>query len=858
MHDVALKDIPTSFQRGLTHTQVVQQRARYGRNALTKKKSVNPFILFLQQCNQSLVYILLLAGVVTFMLEHYIDSIIIFLVVLINAIVGFIQEYKALKSVQSLTSCIQSYAWVIREGKKIRIATCELVMHDVVCVEQGDKIPADIRLVQVKQCSIDESALTGESVPVQKHTEVLPTQTLVADQKNMAFMGTLVTTGNAIGIVSAIGDSTQIGKINTLINKADILQTPLTQKIHQFSQVLLYVILSLAVLAFGIGIVQGNNWLDTFLSAVALAVAAIPEGLPAAVTITLAIGVSRMAKHKAIITKLPAVETLGSTTIICSDKTGTLTKNQMTVEHIYTQEGAFSVQGTGYDTKGNILLDGKPIDVSSYPLLQQTLLCGALCTTAHLSSLHGDPTELALLVSAHKAGISTAFYKKIDEQPFDSHLHYMATLHKGVDGTYIYVKGAAEMLVHACHNTDEHWHEVIESYAKKGLRVLGFAVQKADTLSALDLHACRFVGLQAMMDPPREEVVNSISICHQAGIAVKMITGDHALTAQSIAHTIGISGEVLHGKTIGQSTDEQLEALVHSHHIFARVTPADKLRIVSLLQNSGAVVAMTGDGVNDAPSLKQANIGIAMGKSGTDVAKESADMILVDDNFTTIQEAVEEGRGVYQNLLKFITWTLPTNFAEGLIILVALLLGGLLPILPVQLLWINMSTAVLLGLMLAFEPKDKHIMHHKPHRIDEPILSRTLVLRIIGVGVYLCICAYLLFSYMIQAGYGEAIARTVAINIFVFGELVYVFNCRHMRKNIWQSSFFSNPLLLVGVICMIGLQLLMTYMPWFHFVLSTAPLPGYIWLYIIGASLLLGIGVEFEKYIRITLINKRG
>jgi len=853
-----LQQLDVSPTQGLSSEEVRRRQSKYGLNAIPKKKQKTPLELFLQQFTQPLVVILLIATVITALLQEWVDSSVIFGVVFVNAVIGFIQESKALKAIEALAKSVASEATVIRDGEKRRIPSAELTIGDVVLLQSGDKVPADLRLVQVRELQVDESSLTGESVPVIKQTDALDADTVLGDRSNMAYSSTLVTYGTGVGVVVAIGRNTEIGKINEMIAEADVLETPLTQSIARFSKVLLYVILSLAALTFVVGLVRGERWVDMFMAAVALAVAAIPEGLPAAVTITLAIGVARMAKRNAIIRKLPAVETLGSASVICSDKTGTLTQNQMTVQKIYAGSKLYSVTGVGYEPSGQFMHGEQAVSATENQALKETLICGLLCNDSNLIfvdgqwKIEGDPTEGALIVSAQKAGFTRktllSHLPRVDTIPFESAYQYMATLHarQEMNDTVVYVKGSVERLLERAQSALSDTGELAtldakrilqqaDTLASQGLRVLAFAYKIFDrsktTLSHADISdGLIFLGLQAMIDPPRPEAIEAVAACQSAGIRVKMITGDHELTALAIAQRLGIASpqatmdSVINGKTLTTLPEEQLPEVVEKTSVFARVAPGDKLRLVKALQKKGYIVAMTGDGVNDAPSLKQANIGIAMGIAGTDVAKEAADMILTDDNFATIEAAVEEGRNVYDNLVKFITWTLPTNFGEGLVILASVVAGLTLPILPVQLLWINMTTAILLGLMLAFEPKEPGIMNRPPREPNEPILTTSLVVRIIIVGTLLCVGALLFFELALQNGRTDAEARTIAVNIFVLGELFYLFNCRSLRYSMFKIGLFSNPLIWLGVSGMLALQVLYTYLPFMNVAFQSAPL----------------------------------
>ena len=876
----------SSITHGLSSEDVAGRKEKFGPNTITQKKTAGPLILFLEQFNQPLVYILVVATVITAALKEWVDSSVIFGVVLVNAIIGFFQESKARKAIDSLAKSMTSEVTVIRDGKKQRIRAVDLTMGDTVLLQSGDKVPADLRLIQLRELQIDESALTGESVPVVKQTAVLASDTVLADRTNIAYSSTLVTYGTGIGVVIAIGNGTEIGMINQMIASADILATPLTKKIGQFSTLLLYIILALALVTFFVGLLRGESVFEMFITAVALAVAAIPEGLPAAVTITLAIGVAKMAKHNAIIRKLPAVETLGSTSVICSDKTGTLTQNQMTVEEIFAGDKLFDVTGVGYAPQGEFTYKGKKNDPVTDHSLLECLTAGLLCNDSNLVfkengwKIEGDPTEGALLTAGQKAGLSRESlfkkYHRVDCIPFESQHQYMATLDQEINSqrSIIYLKGSVESVLSRCSdvlldtgNTEPFdsvkYHQVANETARKGLRVLAFArsthISAKKTISHDDVsRGMTFLGFQAMIDPPRPEAIKAVKTCKMAGIDIKMITGDHELTALSIARKIGIedkcdgddTGCVLSGKKIAHLTDEELIKIARTTSVFARVAPEDKLRLVKALQANGDTIAMTGDGVNDAPSLRQANIGIAMGITGTDVAKETADMILTDDNFAAIEAAVEEGRGVYDNLIKFITWTLPTNFGEGLVVLAAVVAGVALPILPVQILWVNMTTAVLLGLMLAFEPKEPGIMTRPPILPNAPVLSNPLIVRIGIVGVLLCAGAFGFSEWAIQAGRSDAAARTIAVNIFVFGELFYLFNCRSLRFSMFKIGMFSNKFLLAGVFGMTLLQILFTYTPFMNVAFQSEPISGIDWLVILGVGLAIYLLIELEKKIQ--------
>jgi len=849
---------------------------------MTARKRLSEGMRFLLQFHQPLIYILLAATGITVALGEWVDASVIFGVVFINAVAGYLQEAKAEKAIDALAKMAVTEATVRRGGEKLRIPSAQLVPGDLVLLQSGGRVPADLRLVQQRNLQIEEAALTGESVPVEKRTAPLPAGAILAERANLAFTGTLVTCGQGEGVVFATGDRTEMGRIAGLIHTAEDLQTPLTRKIAQFSRLLLYVILGLAAVTFIAGIARGESWVDMFMAAVALAVGAIPEGLPAALTITLAMGVARMARRRAIIRKLPAVETLGSTTVICSDKTGTLTQNQMTVQEIHAGGRLYHVTGSGYEAEGKIHFEQAPVVIGENVALIETLGAGLLCNDSRLvrndegrTIVQGDPTEAALIVAARKAGLSeeemSGRLPRIESIPFESEYQYMATLH-GADAEpkMIYIKGAVEALLDRCaHALSESGERApldkalvlrnAEAMAARGLRVLAFARREMPSAQRDLEHEhvaaeLTFLGLQGKLDPPRPEAIAAVAKCKTAGIRVKMITGDHILTARAIAAQIGLDDSgaeviALTGRDLEKLTDDELAAAADRASVFARVAPEQKLRLVKALQSRGHVVAMTGDGVNDAPALKQADIGTAMGITGTDVAKEAADMILTDDNFASIEAAVEEGPGVFDNLTKIILWTLPTNFGEGLVILAAVFAGTTLPILPVQILWINMTTAILLGLMLVFEPKEREIMSRPPRDPKMPILTGGLQFRILLVALVLLAGCFALFHWEQQRGVSVAEARTVAVNLFVMVELFYLFNCRSFTRSMFAIGLFSNPWVIFGSLAMIALQLLFTYLPAMNALFHSAPIGLDAWWRILAIAAFACFIVGAEKTI---------
>ena len=881
----AIKKLRVDTNSGLSSEEIDERRKKFGLNQITPKKGVPLWMRFLIQFHQPLIYILLAATVVTLFLHEWIDAIVIFAVVFVNALIGFLQEAKALNALEALSKSMTSSASVIREGKQQHVQSTELVPGDIVIISSGDKVSADMKLIDNKDLQVNESPLTGESVPVEKNTDKMDEKTVLADRSNMLYAGTYVTYGRGKAIVVETGDNTEVGRISELISSADDLQTPLTIKISQFSHYLLYVILGLAGFTFVFGVIRGQSMAEMFMAAIALCVGAIPEGLPAVVTITLAIGVGRMAKRKAIIRKLPAVETLGSTSVICSDKTGTLTENQMTVQEIFCAGKEYKVSGVGYSPEGSIESARDEKEIKEDPALKECLTAGLLCNDTRIVDkegelkVEGDPTEAALLVSAKKAGniFSEGLpdLKRRDSIPFESEHQYMATLHEIPDGkAVVYLKGSMEKILKKCgkqlsENGDvaeiskEDIQKQAEVMASKGLRVLAFARLEVDpqkeTIGHEDINVpFTFLGLQGMIDPPRKEAIEAVKKCHSAGIQVKMITGDHVLTAKAIAEKLNIKGDInskeqpeeleaLSGKELEKMSDEELKEVVGRVSVFARVTPEEKLRLVKAIQARGYIAAMTGDGVNDAPALRQANIGIAMGITGTEVAKEAADMVLTDDNFASIEAAVEEGRGVFDNLMKFIVWTLPTNLGEALAIMVAVIGGFILPISPVQILWVNMTTAIFLGMMLALEAKEPDLMLRQPRDPDLPIITKNFIGRIIFVGTLLALGVFGLFYYEKNNGATIDEARTAAVGALVIGEIFYLFSCRSLKKSMFSVGVFSNRWLLIGVFIMLILQMFFTYAPIMNTFFSSAPISPASWIRIFSIGLFIHIVVEAKK-----------
>ncbi len=866
-----------SSEGGLTREEALKRLGENGPNRLTPQEKVSWFIRFLQQFNNLLIYVLLAAGILTAALNHLVDAMVIFGVVVLNAIFGFVQEGKAEKAMDALKEMLSLQALVRRNGRTQQVSAEDLVKGDIVLLQSGDKVPADMRLLKVRELRVDESILTGESLPVEKNTDAVRSGTALGDRFSMAFSGTLVTYGKAEGVVSATGDGTEIGRISSMLATVETLQTPLLRRVEAFGRTLTISIVAVSIFMFVFGVwVRGYRPEEMFNAAVGLAVAAIPEGLPAIMTITLAIGVQSMARRRTIIRRLPAVETLGSVSVICTDKTGTLTCNEMTVRSIALGDKGFQVTGAGYDPHGAFVLDGREVDLALHPDLRMLAHVSLLCNDAVLEQedgrwvLSGDPTEGALVSLGMKAGYSVDAereeWPRIDLIPFESEHRFMATLHHNHDGrAYVYLKGAPEVVLERCGSVwgvegegslkPEFWQKKAEDMASRGERLLAIACKpvttRRSTLGFGDVEdGFGLVGIVGMIDPPREEAAQAVSRCRDAGIRVKMITGDHADTARAIGRMTGIGDglKVLRGSEIESMDDRELIGKAAETDVFARSSPLHKLRLVTALQAGGNVVAMTGDGVNDAPALKRADVGIAMGGKGTEVSKEAAEMVLTDDNFATIANAVEEGRTVYDNLIKSILFVLPTNGGEALSILFAVLLGYTLPITAVQILWVNMVTAVTLALALAFEKPEENVMRRSPRKQDEPLLSPFVAWRIFYVSCILVLGTFGLFLWYERAGCTDACARTVAVNTLVFFEIFYLFSARFFTRSVFSKGGLSgNPYVLYASGALVLLQLVFTYLPFMQEVFDTVPLDLQQWMMIIGVSSSVLFFVEIEK-----------
>lgn len=862
---------------GLSTAEAQRRLRLHGPNRLPPPQRRGPVLRFLLQFHNVLIYVLLLSAAITAVLGHAVDTAVILGVTLINAIVGFVQEGKAESALAAIRNMLSLQATVVRDGQRRTIAAEDLTPGDWVVLQSGDKVPADLRLIDCKNLRIQEAVLTGEAEAVEKGVAPVATDAALGDRIDMAYSGTLVSYGQATGVVVATGAHTEIGRISALLQQVEEIATPLLRQMAQFGRWLSAAIVLAAAATFALGVYwRGLPKDDMFMAAVALAVAAIPEGLPAIMTIILAIGVQRMARRNAIVRRLPAVETLGAVTVICSDKTGTLTRNEMTVQRVITAERVFAVSGAGYAPDGDFSVDQCPLQPEAAPDLQAIGRAVLLCNDAVLREqdgawrMEGDPTEGALLTLAHKAGLDPgtelARYPRLDSIPFESEHRFMATLHRDRDHrAVVYVKGAPERILAMCAHEQglrtaqplrpDYWRQRITELAAAGQRVLAVACRALPLdrvqLSLADLDTdLVLLGLLGISDPPRAEAIRAVHQTQQAGIRVKMITGDHGITACAIAAQLGIGDgrRVLTGPELEALDDSALQAVVLDTDVYARASPEHKLRLVAALQARHQVVAMTGDGVNDAPALKRADIGVAMGGNGTEAAKEAAAMVLADDNFASIAHAVEEGRTVYDNLRKALLFTLPTNGAQALVIVAAILLGVTLPITPVQILWVNMVTAVTLALALAFEPAETNVMQRPPRDPREPLLAGILLWRICAVSVLLVIAPLALFQWEALQQRPLAEARTLAVNALVVSEIFYLFNSRYIHSSVLSpAGLLGSRPVLISIGLMLVLQLAFTYAPPLQRLMGTAPIGLADWGVVTLAGVAVLLLVELEK-----------
>jgi magnesium-transporting ATPase (P-type) len=883
----AALDLARASSGGLTQAEAGARLQAHGPNRLPEPPQRSAWLRFLLHFHNILIYVLLASAVVTAALGHVVDTLVILAVVLGNAVIGFVQEGKAEKAMAAIRHMLAPRAAVLRDGDRHTVDGEALVPGDVVLLEAGDKVPADLRLLQALNLQIQEALLTGESVPVEKHTRAVASAASLGDRACMAYSGTLITSGAGRGVVVATGAQTEIGRISGLLSKVEVLTTPLVNQMNFFARWLTVLILLIAALLLAFGYFVGHfDFADMFMAVVGLSVAAIPEGLPAVLTITLAVGVQAMARRNAIVRRLPAIETLGSVSVICTDKTGTLTRNEMMVTTVATSAQVFSLDGTGYEPRGSIKLNDAEVSGHEHPILQELGRTAALCNDASLLerdgvwAVEGDPMEGALLALSGKCGLDVrqqlTSWKRTDAIPFDARHRFMASLnHDHENHAVISVKGAPEQILMMCshqrvadNGTEPldatYWHEQAEHIAFQGQRVLALALRPVPpehtVLAFSDVEdSLVLIGLIGLIDPPRAEAAEAVAECHGAGIRVKMITGDHRGTAAAIGRQIGLQNpdRVLTGADLDAMDNASLAAVVIDTDIFARTSPEHKLRLVMALQSHGMTVAMTGDGVNDAPALKRADAGIAMGLKGSEAAKEAAELVLADDNFASIVAAVREGRTVYDNIKKVISWTLPTNAGEAMTIVVALLFGLALPITPVQILWINLITAITLGMALAFEPTEAGTMRRTPRRRNEPLLSGELVWHIVLVSLLFLGGVYGMYAYALDRGYPLDLARTIALNTLVVLEIFHLFFIRNIYGTSLTWQAVRGTRVVWGTVLVVVLaQFAITYVPVLQGIFATAPVPFWDGVLIVGIGVALFALLESEKQMRLALTRR--
>ena len=866
--------LQTDATSGLSGHTAAERLKTHGPNLLPQKKKTPALIRFLKHFNDVLIYVLLAAALITLVLGHYIDTTVILFVALINAFIGFFQENKAEKALEDIRKMLSLKARAVRDGNPLEIDAASLVPGDIVLLNPGDKVPADLRLLSTSNLKIEEAPLTGESVPIEKETATLPADTMLGDRANMAFSGMTVRAGTGRGVAVATGPNTELGKINQMMSAVEAHTTPLLKQTARFGKSVSIIILAGSALIYLFGhFFRDYKTSELLLSVIGLAIAAIPEGLPAILSIILAIGVQSIAKRNAITRTLPSVETLGSVSVICSDKTGTLTKNEMTVQTLEIRDGEFEVTGSGYAPTGDILASGQKTNMAAQPILAELVKCFRICNEASLArdpdgawTIVGDPTEGALITLFEKADIDHTPPARISTIPFDSQYKYMATLVAGETHNIIYIKGAPDKLL--CMVESEktaagpkkfdrrHWDEKISSLALRGQRVIGAACKLIDksqlTITHDDIRdGITLLGLAGIIDPPRDESIEAVRKCKQAGITVKMITGDHIDTARTIAAQLGIGdgSNAIQGKQLERMTPSEMQAAVLKHDVFARTSPEHKLKLVEALQSQNIICAMTGDGVNDAPALKKADIGIAMGIKGTDVTKDAAEIVLADDNFSTIVAAVEEGRRVYDNLKKTILFVLPTNGAESFLIMASILFGTMIPLTPLQILWVNMVTSVTISLALAFERVEPGAMRRPPRPPSAPLLDGYFIWRILFVSVFIGGCTLWLGQHLHAQGHPEEFVRTVVLQTIVMAQAFHLFNSRSIRGNAFKHGLFDNKAILVVWALMLFLQAAITYLPFMNATFHTAPLPPAYWAYPVILGVLVFLVVEIEKTI---------
>ncbi|MBI2867769.1 MAG: HAD-IC family P-type ATPase [Chloroflexi bacterium] len=867
---------------GLSSAEAVARLAYYGPNSIESGKQINPWAILLHQFTSPLIYILLLAMVITMAIQHWSDAIVIGAIVILNAVIGFTQENRAENAMQALMRLISPKAEVLRDGHERQVESSTLVPGDIVLLQSGSLVPADLRLVRGVRLETEEALLTGESFPVRKDTAPLSGNGSlpIGDRRNMAFMGTIVSSGRGLGVVVATGSGTQVGSIARAMRRTTRAPTPLQGRMAGFSRWVTIIIVCASVLAFALGLSIGESPTEMFLTAVALAVAAIPEGLPIAMTVALAVSIRRMARRNAIVRRLAAVETLGSCTVIVSDKTGTLTENQMTVQAVFAGGSHYTVTGPGHSLEGGILRDGRPVDMArDAPPLHLTLQAGLLANEASIDrtdggfTARGDPTEVALLVAAAKAGLSSgdllSRYPKMAEVPFEPERQFAATVHRDGDGDrrVVFLKGAPERVLDMC----DSWlmpdglrpldrdAVIVEArrMAEQGLRVLAMATGAGEQASKTTLDGTptglAFLGLQGMMDPPRPEVIRSIAACKRAGIRVLMVTGDHAVTAVSIARMVGLADtieQVVTGRDLDSMSDAELDQALRRVAVFARASPTQKLRIVNALRRAGHVIAVTGDGVNDAPALKAAHIGAAMGRSGTDVAKEASDIVLTDDNFATIYAAVEEGRVAFSNIRKVTFFLISAGAGQVIAILASLALRMPLPFLPAQLLWMNLVTNGVQDVALAFEPGETGLYRRPPRRSREGIISWTLVERTVLVGLLLAAGTLGIYAWERAEDVTLSYARVAALTTAIMFQFFHVGNCRSEDLSLFKKDPFSNRFLFLGAVIALAVHIGAMYFDPTQALLKLEPLTALTWTRLILVSFTIILVVELHKLLR--------
>lgn len=883
LHTQVLADLH-STTNGLNEEEALKRLGTYGPNRLPEIKKRSMFVRFLLQFHNILIYVLMGSAVITALLDHLVDTLVILAVVIANALIGFIQEGKAEKAMDAIRQMLAPRANVLRDGQRCNVAGEALVPGDIVLLEAGDKVPADLRLLSAHGMSVQEAILTGESVPVEKRIEPVATNAPLGDRSGMAFSGTLVSSGQGKGVVVATGGATEIGRISGLLSSVESLTTPLVRQMDVFARWLTLLILLIAGLLLIFGYFVGHHeFTEMFMAVVGLSVAAIPEGLPAVLTITLAIGVQAMAKRNAIVRRLPAIETLGAVSVICTDKTGTLTRNEMMVASVLTRDHLFTLDGTGYEPRGIIRLENAEVDSNEHAILDELARASALCNDAALREhegvwvVEGDPMEGALLAFSGKVGTDVrkqqSAWTRTDAIAFDSQYRFMATLdHDHERHAFVFVKGAPERIISMCNNqraatgsteslNKAYWNEEANRIAALGQRVLAFAVRSVKPEHTVLEHSdvegtLTLLGMVGMIDPPRMEAIAALEECHSAGIRVKMITGDHAKTAAAIGKQIGLQNPdtVLTGADLDAMSDMALKESVLNCDIFARTSPEHKLRLVMALQSLGLTVAMTGDGVNDAPALKRADAGIAMGRKGSEAAKEAAELVLADDNFASIVAAVREGRTVYDNIKKVISWTLPTNAGEAMTIIVALLFGLTLPVTPIQILWINLITATTLGLALAFEPTEENTMRRPPRARNESLIGGELAWHIVLVSVLFLCLVFGIFNHALDRGYSVELARTMALNTLVVLEIFHLFFIRNIYgTSLTWKAVRGTKVVWIAIIVITSAQLAITYISPLQTIFATESILFKDGLLIIGAGIVLFAILEIEKQLRLRL-----